>query len=237
MVGAELEAKNKPDTDGIWKAAAKKTIRRVAARHGICIVVASLGRSGSTILTHACAKSLLSGYPFPLRARLSRHLVRVAWSIDEVAFKPGFVYKTHDYPPKKAVPDFVRIVYTFADPIIIVASLLGQHQDLGDAWIAEHAAHMKVGSVELEDVYSRDVFELERHFDQWMAVSDFPLFAIHYDKIWEARDKMAEFLSVPLTLPSYRKRRSSLDQIPKKQKNELLSTYDRLREKIKCREM
>ena len=189
------------------------------------------------MLAQACAESLISRRPFPLRKHLGGALFHFAPSIDTIDFKPGLVYKTHDYPPKQPLPTFVRIVYTYADPIDIVASLLAQHRKDGDTWIAEHAAHLKAGPVDLDDIYRRDVFHFERHFDQWMAARHLPLFAVRYDRIWAVQDKLATFLSVPLTLPPQRARRSSVTGIPEDRMGELMATYERLREKIDGCEM
>jgi len=89
----------------------------------------------------------------------------------------------------------------------------------------------------LDDIYSRDVFHLERHFDHWMAAGDLPLFAMRYDRIWAAKDEMAAFLSVPLALSPQRARRSSREGIPEERMKELKATYGRLRGKLECSEM
>jgi hypothetical protein len=114
---------------------------------------------------------------------------------------------------------------------------LHRHRKQGDRRIAEHAAHLRAGTVQLDDIYSRDVFHLERHCDHWMAARDLPLFAVRYDRIWAAKDDLAAFLSVPLTLPPQRERRSSVDEIPEERMQELKTTYGRLWEKIDRCEM
>jgi hypothetical protein len=68
------------------RAAAREAIRQLAARRGVCIVVASLGRSGSSMLAQTCAESLISGRRFPLRTRLGGALFRFALTIDEMKF-------------------------------------------------------------------------------------------------------------------------------------------------------
>ena len=207
-------------------------LRYWAVRYGAAPVIASLGRSGSTMLTESCARSLLPSRILCKSEIIRNSLIRNAWTFTDAEFHKGFVYKTHDYPPASQLPDHVRIIYLYADPIEVVVSILQQYRKYGPEWIEEHADHMKVNNINIRKICEDDIFRLEDHFDKWIGASGIPLLAIRYDKIWEYKSLISQFFGVPIELPPFQKRNASFNVLSKTDQEIALNTYGNLCNKI-----
>jgi hypothetical protein len=198
------------------------------------VVVASLGRSGSSMLTRACALSRLRLEDSPTARKQARQIVQNAWSLDAVRFEPGFVYKTHDYPAKCTPPPaFVRFIYTFADPFDVVTSLCRQREAKGLSWMQKHAEHMKVDVTDFDRLFLDDIFDLERHYDAWIGCTTLPIVAIRYEALWQHRGLLSEFLGFELMLPTFQPRTSSVTHSPDRSDAAAAErTYGGLQQKI-----
>lgn len=202
------------------------------------ILVNSYGRSGSTMLTKSIISSLAKRRSKLFNKILRRSFGSQAWNIDETAIRPGFVYKTHDYPPQNHISTDIRVVYIFADPIEVVLSLIRIFNNLAsDEWMRMHFEHLKAEYV--EDFYSIidcDILNLEKHFDSWLAESSLPVAFVRYEKLWENQNNIGKFLNIPLELPPYRER-AAYQSTDSAIIQRLERTYSRLRKKVyNCRD-
>ena len=207
--------------------------RAYAARRASAVVVGSLGRAGSSMLTRACAQSLL-GLADSREARQEvRRIIQPAWSLDQVTWQRGVIYKTHDYPDScPAPPRFARFLYTYADPIDVVVSLARQREVRGLAWLEKHAEHMKVTIADFDRLFVEDIFDLERHFEAWIGCTTLPLIALRYDRLWAYRELISDFLRFELHLPPYAPREALIDRLPEPSRLNIQRTYGRLRDRI-----
>jgi hypothetical protein len=143
----------------------------------------------------------------------------------------GMVYKTHDYPPVETFNNEVKMLYTFADPVDVVLSLLRLYDERGEEWMKQHYDHLKVPYTNFENIIEEDQLELENHLNTWLDEVRFPIAFIKYEAMWEYQDDISEFLGFSVSLPPFRERKAN------KQNNlELISqlkqTYKPVRNKI-----
>jgi len=200
-------------------------------------VVASVGRSGSTVLSECLAEGLVSSHfpdvPDDSGANLVilsfiRHLADAIWM-------PGIVYKTHDLPCFPDKEDMnVRSVFVFSDPVEIVLSVMRHYGPDGDSdWLAGHAANLGADPADLADLADRDVFGLAGQADAWIRPMNHPHMAIHLDAVWDRQAEVEAFLEVPLKLPAKRARKAALDSASPELTKKLMQTYGELREQLR----
>lgn len=197
------------------------------------ILVNSYGRSGSTMLSKSIIDSILNDKSYLFYKLMFRSMKQQAWDIDCTPIRPGFIYKTHDYPPQTSVNSDCKVIYIFADPVNVVFSLLKIFQEIStDEWMREHFVHLK--SEYVEDFYSiidYDTLHLEAHFDSWICEDNLPVAFVRYENLWHNQNNLAEFLNIPLELPPYQSRRAHQVSEPQIVKR-LEQTYSNLRNKI-----
>lgn len=161
----------------------------------LCVVINGLGRCGTTMLYRAIVGTGLKARPF-------------VPSLDhQDRFAPGTALKTHSRPPSSSLPEHVRVVYLFSNPMDIAVSA---HR-LINQWSALHHEHLGSNRhVDNDQVLEEDSLCLAAHFEQWYSPKSFHLLAIRYESLWTepARLALREFLGFSITLPAWRARRS-----------------------------
>lgn len=195
------------------------------------IIVNSYGRSGSTMLRDSIIESLTKDKNRIVNFALLKSLPQQAWDLGKEKIKPGFVYKTHDYPPKIHLNTNVRVIYIFADPVDVILSLLRLYKEKGEAWMREHYEHLKAPYTDFNNIIYEDQLRLEKHFDAWIKEDRIPVAFVRYEELWNHQKEVSEFLEVPIQLPSY-KDRNSRKNFNTQPLEELMITYFSLREKV-----
>ena len=197
------------------------------------ILVNSFGRSGSTLLTKSIASSLMGQRSGLIGKFKTRSMIRNAWNMNSATIKKGYVYKTHDYPPKNFFTNHLRVIYLFADPLEVIFSLINIYENSkNDKWMRTHFAHLN--SKYFGDFYSildKDILGLEQHFDSWLNEKRFPVAFVRYDCLWTHQINLSNFLKIPLVLPTYKERKARKNIDPKI-KRRVEHTYTNLRSKI-----
>jgi len=208
-------------------------VRAVALSRGP-ILVNSFGRSGSTVLYDSVIRSSFRDsliIPDKVSARAVRDR---AWDLEEQLgeLQAGRVYKTHDLPPtrKPQRPD-IRMVYVFADPVDVVASVLRMASLLGERWVYEHSRHLRADVGEIEDIMREDVLGLENHLEAWLAEECFPILYVRYESLWACEKRIGEFLGLPVRLPVYRPRSSKHGE-DERRREMIEAAYRRLRNRV-----
>lgn len=165
------------------------------------VVVASYGRSGSTLVFESATSAMR-------KKRLKRRRAfvrRTAWTLADSDLQPGFVYKTHDYPKALAGRDDVRALFVFGKPTDAVVSVIECMDRFGPDWIEEHLDHLKAPG-RFEDLLEQDALGLERQLDAWTQFSGSPVLCVRYEALWENIEKIQNFTQLPMTLPEQRPR-------------------------------
>ncbi len=203
-------------------------LSKLNSRRNIAPIIASSGRAGSTMLNDAAAAAMLG---WPWLANFSKPRVwstETAWNMDATNYRRGVVYKTHDYPPSARLPPFTRVIYTFADPVDVVFSVITQGRKHGRVWLEDHCCHMRAPISEIDNIQTVDALRLERHFKAWMQPQAFPVMLVKYNAIWDHLDDISDFLGMTLELPPYRPRQTRLDLFSSEEVARVRDTYARL---------
>ncbi|MCS3663491.1 hypothetical protein GGP65_001098 [Salinibacter ruber] len=193
------------------------------------IVVSSMGRSGSTMLTRSI---LESAHKYKIIKNIKRTILQKYKTRLPIKYKNKIVYKTHDYPPKYGGEN-VKYIYIYDDPIKVVSSMYKKKLDEGGDWLREHAVNMKTDPKVAGHFLTYDSFKLEKHFESWVNAENINVALVRLDGLWENKDEISAFLGFDISIPKKKERKSSIDIIPKEKKSNLDSIYGDLRDKVK----
>ena len=184
-------------------------------------VVASIGRSGSGILRTSISNCGITARKPDIT------------SIEQAI--PGTVCKTHIYPPKTH-PKHVRLIFTFANPVDIVFSLVNIHQNQGPTFFNAHKVHLGAPNAQYDKLFDEDVLGLERMFNAYMAVEDYPIIMVKYPNMFNSEAEISEFIEHDMKMEKERPRGWAIDSFengPTKRAR-IEKAYRSLREKVEA---
>jgi len=178
------------------------------------IIVASTGRSGSTMLVKAVSHSLVVHRFYWAPPSIRRILENLAVQyVDRLGDLKGLclspVVKTHSLfasNSKKAK----KYIFVFGDPLESAISAEEQGKKHGRVWLEEHIYHLQ-GSGSPEDLYTSDVLNYEHQILSWR---NSPALKVHYSEIWSRQSDLSRFLGFSLLLPVWRKREADKKNLP-----------------------
>jgi hypothetical protein len=180
------------------------------------IVIAGLGRCGTTLLTRSLVHTLKGKNYF----------------IDELKgseFRSGTVFKTHDYPVFGDVKVYPKVIFMFGNPLDTIVSTIRVINE----WGHKHYSHLHSKKfVPNESLIYEDGLNLERLFDEWYKPQKFSFLSIRYESIYEKESQklLSRYLDYKIKMLPYKERKSNWSNHP--QKEILLKTYGSLLEKI-----
>jgi hypothetical protein len=189
------------------------------------IVIASGGRSGSTMLSTAIAESLVR-HRFKVNPTswLGSLLTDLAFTfterVSDVVSSRIPVHKTHGLLPPKA-PNGTRFVFIYGDPLDSALSAQRTVDLHGRLWFEQHLYHLE-SQGSYGDLFEKDILNYEKQIDSWMRNSSAAVFHVRYEDVWEKLESLNEYLGFQVVLP--RKRERSQKSKPNKI-NEDLFTY------------
>lgn len=200
----------------IFKQKFKPTTLLEKQLNNTAIIVASMGRCGSTMVYNAIHSHGFKNTTFLTSFK------------DCFIFANGSVYKTHDYPPKY-LPCNVKLIYMFGNPMDIVTSTNNKI----NWWGKTH--HKHIGSDlfrENDDLFIKDTLQLYKHYKSWYRPQRFTFLSIKYEALFcrNNREILNEFVGFDLQLPPKLNRKANWLSHPRK--DELLGLYGSLNEKI-----
>ena len=203
-------------------------------RNPHALVVASCGRSGSTMLTNAIARSSVRCNLGFVEKGVAQSLERPAFvDLNGVTFKRGYVYKTHSYPPTKKVSNYVKFIYIYSDPYKIVASLYRKNRLTGGDWIKKHSSNFGESIDSVEEAIKKDSLGIRKNYIKWSGSKNIKLAMVKMNKLWESIEKISRFVGFSIKLPPKKERRSSIKKLPQKIKNIMSREYKNLRNDMK----
>ncbi len=168
------------------------------------IVVASTGRSGSTLLCDSIADGLIAHrFGRRLPPLFMRALRYVAMEFaDRLADIDGLDYpvlKTHDFPQDGTLPDG-KYLFVFGPPLESAQSVVRTARSRGNAWFEKHLHHLRAHGF-VSDLFRADVLNFESQVNAWMSVRADDVFMIPFDELWERTDEISRFVGVDIRLP------------------------------------
>ena len=165
-----------------------------------CIIVASNGRSGST-LTFKAIRAAMGARDI----RLERNAVFVS-RLDGTPLTAPFVYKTHDFPDALASgPENVRVVFCFGSTKDSTISVYSAMERYGPEWVKKHFYNLHATGA-FEDLFKRDVLQQARQIRDWVTFEKVPVLCVHYDAIWDNTAEISEFIGLDFIPPERRQR-------------------------------
>lgn len=213
------------------KALINQIVVQTFSRLNYPLLINSYGRSGSTVLTRSIVKGAITTQNALVRKAANRSISQAAWNLESASLKNGIVYKTHDYPPaNNKIKKNTRMLYTFADPVDVVLSLLRIYNKRGEGWMRQHYQHLQISYNNFDGILDEDHLKLEKHLSSWLNEDRFPIAFIKYESMWDHQHDISEFLGFQVKLPPFRQRKAKdrKDQLPV-----IEDTYAHLQKKIK----
>jgi hypothetical protein len=188
-----------------FKSGCKRLIQNMIPSEVNPILIASMGRSGSTLLFDATRRSVAVAR-FGVSGA-ANFLLKVAtdsaWDIANTTFKDGVVYKTHDFPealPMNLTAKKLKTIYVYglaSDAAISVYSCLDRY---GREWVDDHFRHLHANGA-VEDLIHRDVLRIEDQLDRWTAEGGAERLIVRYSALWDNVDQISDYLGVKVSLP------------------------------------
>jgi hypothetical protein len=176
-------------------------------------IVASMGRSGSTLVYNAIVDGI-AGARFSYLGYFGRRLVGgEAWNLDLAILANGTVYKTHDFPYRVTSGDRTKAIFLYRRPSDTILSLYRCMERDGRGWIDAHFVHLHA-SGRFEDLLTRDVLRYEEQISSWLNADNVEVLGLRYETLWDHADLISEFLGVEIVLPSYLAPRQEADYDP-----------------------
>ena len=185
------------------------------------IIIAGLGGCGTTFLSF----SLIP----PEYRDNSKLSLQFADNLSDCAYKKGVIYKTHDYPNFQEGISGIKVIFMFGNIYNIIISM----EELMNRRGREYFSYLKAGNFRpYEDMYYKDVLNLEKLFDAWYQPQKFPLITLKYEKLYnnDIIEKIRCFLGFKPDLPPYKIRQSNYITHPKKEI--MQKVYTNLHKKI-----
>ena len=192
----------------------KKTIKRtvkqslkycVGLSNNPKIIVASMGRCGSSIvhdaISRAVADRILPGFKY--RQSI---ISDVAWEPLETIFQNGLVYKTHAFPEEFKHVKNVKFIFVYGPASDSAISILSCKYRKSSDWIKEHLKNLRANGP-IEDIVHTDVARFKEQIEKWTSHEN--TFPIEYSSLWKRQKEMENFLGFKIDLPLRRNREST----------------------------
>lgn len=179
-------------------------------------LVAGLGRCGTTLMCSSIK------YKNALVSNRTRFLP----GLEGKKFSRGVVYKTHNFPPPY-LPRNLKVIFMFGNPC---NAALSAYYNLS---CTDHHKHVNVErSKDAEEIFSRDIYNMETCFDAWYQPQGFEFLSLRYESIYKpsVQKMLYEFLGFQPTLPNKKQRRT--DYRKHSRRLELEATYGSLCQKV-----
>ncbi|WP_170402517.1 SseB family protein [Ruegeria arenilitoris] len=185
-----------------------------------CVIVASNGRSGSTLTFLALAEALKEVDP------VSANKVDFVARLSDTEFYAPCVYKTHDFPqPLSTWPENTRVVFCFGPTKDSAFSVFSAKERYGADWIDQHFYHLHATGT-FDELFERDVLQQAKQIKEWITFEDVPVLCVRYDALWDHQETISRFTGLEFTPPKRRER------TPKDIPEEFKTSADRLYDPI-----
>lgn len=181
------------------------------------IVVASSGRSGSTLLYRAITEGFVQQqFPklakTPLYQSLCRSSKAFAVSLTQVATHPRPILKTHA-PFDPAFQNDARYLFVFGDPLESALSVRQMAQKEGPEWFTQHLVHLH-GEGEFSQLLQADVLNYQQQLESWANADPQQVMLVHYDDLWAKQQALSDFVGFHIPLPARRERKKKSLDLP-----------------------
>ena len=162
---------------------------------------------------------------------LGSRIVRdYAWDLSTAVFRPGVVYKTHALADELPRGCSAKVVFLFSAASESALSVYSCRDRYGDAWIAEHLAHMGADG-NFDELGDRDILRFDRQIESWLSGEHDNVLGLRYETMWDNLNVLSDHVGFTVGLPP-RQPRKSLGHIDSTIIKKFTATYHELDEKI-----
>ena len=166
------------------------------------IIVASTGRSGSTLLYDAIVNSYLRKNRFTKSLHLGNYYIKKILSgyiadASEISRLSPLIAKTHSFYSMGCECNN-RIVFIFGNALESAISVSYMCKINGNSWGQQHLKHLS-SEKNLDDLFMKDILNYEAILKSWMSVPG--VFLIHYDDLWRFSAQLSKFIGFKVDLP------------------------------------
>jgi hypothetical protein len=200
---------------GRFRSALGEKTKRLLSRviFGRCknpVIVASTGRSGSTLLWDAIAESFVrvrfgNGLPEFLLRRFIFLSKEYEPRLDRVASHGFPIIKTHDLAPT-CPPG--KCIFIFGNPADAVSSADRIAAEEGEIWFQQHLYNLRSHG-DLSELRRKDILNYEAQIKAWSDGRADNILLVCYEDLWDRIEEIAAFVGMPLNLPDRRVRATS----------------------------
>ncbi len=161
-----------------------------------CIIVASNGRSGSTLTFKTIRQS------FRKRNKKRADQASFVARLKEADLCPPSLYKTHDFPDVlTSGPKQVRVVFCFGPTKDSALSVYSAKERYGQDWLDTHFYNLHATG-NYDELFRRDVLQQARQIKEWATFEDVPVLCVRYDAIWDHQRDIANFTGFEFVPPA-----------------------------------
>jgi hypothetical protein len=179
-----------------------------ANQHIPPIVIASMGRSGSTLVYDAVVDAVIASSPLRRIIWPKKLTADWSWTLGEKALQNGVVYKSHDYPDRLKGTK-ARCLFLFGSCLDAATSVHSAIERFGPAWVNEHFERLKSDG-SFSELFDRDVLGFESQIRSWATTEVVPTLCLRFDSLWANNEKLNDFLGMRVRLPPRRPRKIEL---------------------------
>ena len=201
----------------------KRMAQRLLRPDGDAVIVASIGRSGSTLVYDAIARALAAAQPVQIPGVTVRAVRDVAWDLSAARFRRGICYKTHDLPSALQPRPHLRAVFLFGSAYDAALSVHRAETTRGPAWVAAHLRHLNAPGP-AQDLLHADVLGIAAQVNAWARCTQIPTLCLRYETLWQHANTLSTFCGLPVHLPPQRAR--ALKAVPADLQAQAHRTYD-----------
>jgi hypothetical protein len=174
------------------------------------IVIASPGRSGSTMLFESVVEGLVRHrFGVGINGSIGRFLAKRASNflsrLADVDSTSCPVLKTHDLSDELSKIDNVRAIFVYSDPLDSAKSAKNMLEREGVNWMDEHLFNLRsTGSA--SEILREDVLNYGEQMRSWLGEFRPNVLALPYEHLWDREDELSQFLGFEILLPTRRSR-------------------------------
>ncbi len=173
------------------------------------IVVASTGRSGSTLLFDAITEHfVLNKFNLKKNSIIARSFISVSKTfsgrLHDIVASGIPVHKTHDLFDSKYAGQ-AKYIFIYSDPLEATKSVEMMIEKCGWIWLEEHLYYLS-SSGYVKDLYDKDILNYENQIVSWMSHERDNIFVIKFDDLWKKTDEISTYLGFKLCLPTRQER-------------------------------
>ncbi len=192
-----------------FNALIKKPLQKFFPGKSSPILVASMGRSGSTVLYDAIGEAISRNrLPFLSNKYVAKIFKDQAWDLSKKNLVPGWVYKTHGLAHELPDNSEVIVIFIYGSATDAALSVHSCRERYGLNWIERHFKHLRSNGT-FEDLGMKDVLRFSDQINGWTKKTGTRRLIVHYDELWDNVDILSNFLNMRIKLPKKLERKKS----------------------------